>query len=197
MKNRILAHCTDKSPLEKFLFKLADQLICEKGKARVIFASSFSFSGFKTLPAFGEVSVLYRVGGQCVTAFMLALEGIARERGARVTVSYSPLDRYRPESIYFHGSNCLVTSSAFPPCTNALSEKRISLNRFMDKECVGAVHSRLCGLDKVMKELLTAAQKELVLAREAHLDIEQIYIPAMDFSAMDEFTFNFIEKLFG
>jgi len=197
MKNRIMSCCTDKASLEKFAFKMADRLIGEKGRVNEIFASAFSYSGLKTIPSFGNVKTLYRLEGRCASPLLLALERIVREKGGRITVACSPLDRSVPEAIYFHGSDALVTLATPAPCLSVQTERTVSTARFGDKECLRTVRSRLNGLDKLMKELLASAQKELYLAREAHSQLEKIYIPAMDFTRLDEFTFNFLDRLFG
>lgn len=197
MKSALKCQGLKREALDNAAFALAEKVIGLKGTVKPIFASAFTFDGIKTLPVFGDVKLLFRINGRFADEFMKALERITREKGAQAVIAYSPTDPSLPEAVYFEGTEALVTSNPTPPCRFAKEEKNIPTVRFAHSGALQGMRSKLNGLDKLNQALAEEAQKELAAARAIHSEIESIYIPAMDFHSLDEFTYDFIGKLLG
>ncbi len=197
IKRSLISQCTDKQKLDRAAIRLVDKLTEARGGIRSIFASAFTFSGIKTIPVFGEVDRLIEVKGKCTEAFMTAVERIVRERGAEAVISRSPIDASISDAVYFPSSSTLISSCNVSPCTFAKEKKSVITSRFTDNGALQSVKLKLHGIERFSSELLIEAQKELLKAREAHSEIERIYIPSMDFAALDEFTVSFTERFFA
>ncbi len=198
LKKSLISQAIPKNELEDCAFKMAEKLGGGSlGCAKRVFSSAFTASGSKTLPTFGDVDTLYRVIGKGSEFLMNAISGIAREKGENITESLFPLNPCVIDSIYFEGSNSLITTLDIPPCKTALHEKTISTSRFTNNEIITGIRTKIRALEKLSEEILIDAQKELASARSVHSKLESIYIPAMNFSKLDEYTFELMSKIFS
>jgi hypothetical protein len=186
---------TDRS--DETVFSIAENAFDGRGEEQKLFASAFTSNGIKTLPTFGKVKRLYRISGYASFYLLNALYGIARERGTEMTVSLGVPDADMPDSIYFPITDSLVTLLQNPPCDSFAEEKSISCAKFTSTDVLSSCRVRLKGLDRIVNELSLEAKNELSHAKETHNRIESIYIGAMNFNLLDEYTLTFIKKLFG
>ena len=197
IKRQAVQKSVIREKLDETVFSIAEKVLDGQGDEKRLFASAFTSNGIKTLPTFGKVKRLYRISGYASFYLLNALYGIARERGTEMTVSLGVPDADMPDSIYFPITDSLVTLLQNPPCDSFAEEKSISCAKFTSTDVLSSCRVRLKGLDRIVNELSLEAKNELSYAKEAHNGIESIYIGAMDFSLLDEFTFKFIKKLFG
>lgn len=197
LKKQIVAGAIRREKLDETVFSIADKAINGSGREARLFAAAFTANGTKTLPVFGDVKRLYRLSGYASSSVMSSLYGVARERGSGFIVSLSPIDPSLPDSLYFEETSTLVTLLETPPCASAEEDKLISCAKFTDNNILAASRARLRGLDKLSAELVTEAKNELATAKSIHNDIEAIYIPAMNFKLLDEYTFELTESIFG
>ncbi len=199
IKNGHIFKCIDRTRLDETAFRIAKTCINESdiGKRSPVFATAFNALGTKVLPVFENVKTLYRVNGNAKIPMMKFIGQIASECGAAHIVSYSPVLPDLTDAVYFPKTQTLVTSLDNPPCVSASVEKTIATAKFTDAAAMSAVKNRLRGIEKLIYELLSEAQKEFIEAKKVHDEIEKIYIPAMDFKALDDFTFDFIKKIFN
>lgn len=188
----------DRAKLDSVTFKLAEKIANDKkGSINCLFSSAFTASGLKILPVFGEVKTLYNLNGRGSDELLTALYGVASEQGLPMTVSRSAIDPSVPDSLFFPESSTLITSLPTPPCRSAATEKTLSSARYIKVSELNSAKNRLKGLDKLSLELSGEAQKELSSAKSVHNDIEAIYIPAMNFTLLDEYTLSLIDSIFG
>ena len=166
-------------------------------KYETIFASAFTASGRKTLPDFESVKNLFRLSGKSSFVFLDMIDISAKELGYEVIVSKDPIDIKTTNMIYFPETETLITSLQSPVCGRFSVEKTLSAARFSDSVSLSAVKGKLKITEKLTDEILSEAQKELAEAKSVHNSIESIYIPAMDFSLMDEFTDRIIKNIFA
>lgn len=195
--DELLSPCIDRKKLDAFAFKLAEKFFGRKGRQKQVFATAFTAEGIKGLPVFGKVKTLYRINGKGDTALMTALERIAKETGIEAVISRNPIDPRKPDSIYIPEKGLLITILALPPCKAAKEEHTVSTARFIDTSKTATVKNRLRGLEKLHNELEQTAMLELTEARSIHKEIEDIYIPAMDFKSMDDYTSALGDRIFG
>ncbi len=198
IKAQLISGAILRDKIDGFVFRFAEKIMGgEKDKRNMIFSSAFASNGLSTITVFDYINTVYRVKGTASEQLMSALERVALEKGVAHTVSYSPIDPTVPDMLYFPETQTMITSldsQIFKKCNE---EKILSTVRFADSNALSAVRVRLRTLEKLINELLLEAKNELHSAKTVHNEIEKIYIPAMDFSLMDEFTFNFIDTLFS
>ncbi len=197
VKKQSVLTAVRRDKLDETLFSISETAFGEKGDETRLFASAFTANGVKTLPTFGDVKRRYRISGYAAFYLLNSLYGLARERGAEMQVSLSSLDPSMPDSLYFSSTSTLVTLLDASPCALAEEEKHISCAKFTDSDALSARRVRIRGLDRILAELANEAKAELSNAKTLHSELESIYIPAMDFKMLDEYTFDFIKSIFG
>ncbi len=187
----------NRKKLEDIAFKLTEKALKkEKGRIDRIFTSAFTSNGIKTLPTFGKVDTLCRISGRASFELLKAMELIAQEFEASATISVSALDTKRTDAVFFPESNMLFTNLSSPPCLSAKEEKSITTSRLINVTSGGYSKARISAFEKLIKELRAEAMAELSGARAVHGEIESIYIPAMNFDLMNEYTENLISVIF-
>lgn len=183
--------------LDEFALSFTDKLSSSGEKNKRLLCSAFTSEGVKTLESFGKIQTLYRINGIAAQQALNALHRTANERGIHHTAICSSLDISQPESLYFEQSSVLVTVAENPPCASFGTEKTTSSARFIDKGKISDSRARLKTLNRLANELLDDAKSELALARATHYRIEELYIPAMNFELLDEFTAKLINSIFA
>ena len=198
LSEELLSRCIDVKKLDTFAFKLSEKLIGKKrGGYTRLFATAFTSEGIKTLPVFDNVKILYRLIGKASQELLTAILRISSELGAESVISLNALDPAKADSIYFPETGALITLLSVPPCKTAKEEHSVSTARFINSTKAASIKNRLKGLEKLQAELADDAKKELAEAKAVHNEIESIYIPAMDFKAMDEYTVSLSKKIFS
>ena len=193
-KTFVTSHLRRKK-LDDAVFEFAESVMGDKGTKKRIFASAFTSKGVFSLPAFENVKIIYKIAGKASGIFLTSLVQIAKEQGTEAIVALSPTDGNAPEGIFFQKTGVLVTTNT-ETAFETVEEHRISTTRFLDNAAISQGKTKLKGFEKISKELLEEAKSQLVLAKEIHNKIEQIYIPAMDFNAMNSFTESLISQIF-
>ncbi len=186
---------TDRS--DETVFSIAENAFDGRGEEQKLFTSAFASNGIKVIHTFGRVKRLYRISGYASFYLLNSLYGIARERGVEMIVSLATPDSSMPDSLYFPSTGTLVTLLQNPPCDSFDEEKSVSCSKFTNTDILSSCRVRLKGLDRIINELSLEAKNELSHAKETHNRIESIYIGAMNFNLLDEYTLTFIKKLFG
>ncbi len=197
LEDEIFNPCLDRKRLDNFAFRFAEKLFVSHGERRNIFASAFTCQGEKSICVSKEVKTLYTVSGRGGKAFLRALQEIAAEKDLGAIVGLNWLDPSLAELIYIPETQTAVSSISDYRCEGCVKTHTVSIDRFINKNALSLVKNRLKGLGKLKKQLLDEAEEELLSAKETHDEIESIYIPAMNFDAMNEFTESFIKSLFG
>ncbi len=187
----------NRNKLEEIAFKLTEGAILEnKGEIKRIFASAFTYKGIKVLPAFGKVETLCKINGKASFELLKAIQLIASEYRAEAVVSFSALDANKTDAVYFPKSGIVFTNLSDPPCESFNQERCIPSSRMVGNTSNTVSKARLNVFEKLIKELKSEAVFELSEAKSTHGEIENIYIPAMDFEKMNNFTESFISNIF-
>ena len=168
------------------------------GKTERLFASGFTPKGLCVKPAFDGVKKIFFVGNRYGEGelFIGALARAARELKADHAVSLCGVDKAKTDSVFFGCSGALFTLLETPPCAGAEARK-ISLSKFADTASLAALKNRLRLLAGLSDSAFAEAQKELASAGDIHRKIENVYSPALDLSAVNEFTQSFIKRVFA
>ncbi len=197
IKQLVNAHI-DRAKLDRLAFDISENFTkCQKGRLRYVFASSFSSDGQKCLPVFDGVDSVLHLTGKGSDELMQSLYGILREQGVSAVVSLSCMDAYSADALFLPDTGLLVTDLKKPPCDSAATEKSLSSARFLLKNELSQFKNRIKGLETLTNEVLEEARQELQYAKNAHNALESVYIPAMDFAQLDEYTLSLIGHIFG
>lgn len=197
IKKQLLSRAVIRDKMDSIVFRIVERVSGSKGETKKLFATAFTSEGLKTAKVFDDVKTLYRVNGNLSDLFMASFVRAVNEIGTSCTISYSPTDATLPDAVYFEETKTLVTSLALPPCKSAVEEKTVSTSRFTNNAVLASVRAKLRALDKLSNELLFEAKTQLSNAKSVHNEIEKIYIPAMDFKSLDDYTFALINRIFS
>lgn len=184
--------------LERFAEKFARRI--NPGKeytARPSLQAGLGMEGSVRLGSFFRLADTRFAVEDCyaASAFLFAEFGrVAMEKRARVRVSYDPLLPGRPDGILFCDERiALAPAEGKDP---ELPAKTIRMRHFVD---VGGMHEargKIRHAEALRRALLSTAEEAMGEVKAAHFSIEAIYGDAMDFSAKERFTKQFIKKLF-
>ena len=195
--DEILTDCIDVKRLDSFAFKFAERTFGRIGEQKKVFATAFTSRGEAAANLLKKVKTLYTVSGKAGRFFMSALRQIATEKGFEAVIGLNWCDPKYTDLIYIPEKDALITSLTVSPCEICEKTHSVTTARFVRDSRLNSVKNRLKGLEKLKKRLLEEAKAELSDAKETHDEIEEIYIPAMDFDAMDKFTDSFLKNIFG
>lgn len=193
----ITLSAVDRKKANELALSLAERSGGEKGEIKTLLTSAFTQSGIKTLETFGNINRVYRVKGKNSHYIASRLALAASELGLGAYICPSPLDTARIESVYFEASGNLFTLLDTPPCKSYAEEINISSARFTDNTRLADSRNRQRLFAKLGDELLKEAQLELAEARKLHSELESLYIPAMDFKRLDEYTLKLSNSVFS
>ena len=192
----ILTPFIDRKRLDAFAFKLGERAFGESGGRKSLFSTAITAEGTKTLPVFEDVENLITISGKASSELINAIEQIASERAVGYIASLCFLDPQRVDSLFFPTTSTLITVLQSPPCKSAKSEQAVSTTKFIDQR-VSLVKNRISGLERLSAQIAAEAQRELLDAKSVHNELESIYIPAMNFNLLDEFTKTLSKKIVG
>lgn len=155
--------------------------------------TAFGGKGIAEAENYGCTSV-YAVNDSYDTAhhFYRALLAALINRGAPVTVSPDPITPGRIEALRLDESGVLFRCGE---AENA--EGVVNMARFTDKELIKASRSRRRFLEKARLGLTEAARESLAEARALHHEIEDIYVPSMNFARVDKRKAALIKEIFA
>ncbi len=179
--------------LERAAERICNALPTEKnGKTTEIYTTSYGMKGKVELDTLERrAGVIFGVSDILGTAhfFLDALKKTAETTNHSITVSYDPLCPEQVEAVYFERAEVLYKK-------NADGYKKINMQRFIDTDMSASVRSDIKKALKTRNTCVEYALEAMKRASEHHFALEKIYGDAMDFSAKEEFTDNFIGELF-
>ena len=126
--------------------------------------------------------------------FLSALIERAGQCEIPVRVSYDPLMPEYPNAVFLSGSNAAFVLRE-PTESASDGAKSINMERFLEKSVYDLQKARRKQNKRILGELTSLAQEELVRAGRYHMALEKIYVASMDFSAKEAFTESFCKML--
>ncbi len=198
IRNELLKKCINRRKAESYVLKFIEKYGGKPNhaKAEKVFASAFTSNGEVTLPIFESVKNHFVINGKAAFVLLDLIDISARETGLDTIVSKNPIDPKITNLIYFKDSGTLI-SSLESACYDNANVKTVFANRFTDNTLLSAVKGKIKATERLADEILKEAQKELAEAKNTHNSLESIYIPSMDFAALDEFTEKVIRTIFS
>jgi len=132
----------------------------------------------------------------CHGAAQYLLDAIGRravEKRLSVRLSYDPLDPNRLDGIFFCEDRRAYVVGERESC--AYPCHRVSMRRFVQTAQMKPIRRAAVYAERMRRALLGGAIEEMDRIREAHFELEQIYMRAMDFEAKERFTKDFCAAL--
>ena len=99
--------------------------------------------------------------------------------------SYAPLEKNKPNALMFSDGSVVITS---------LENADYDVSEFMRSD-IRHLKGILKENGEIKKTLLSCAQKQFEKAASLHMEIEKIYVAAMDFDMKEKFTQELTEKI--
>lgn len=158
--------------------------------------SSVSADGFITLNTFAEkASVRYSVLDVCGSAgiFMEKLLYETDTRGDCAVVSYSPFYPEKPDAIFYPDKDIVFYIGS----ESDYEEKTINMRRFINDRALRPYKPRIRAVSRLRSAALGELETDYSSVRRLHAEVEKIYSGAMDFSAKEEFSSQFIKSVLG
>ena len=119
------------------------------------------------------------------------LERIARKSGCEAMISYDTLDRRKVREIFF-----TQTADCFTSIPQQLSDQwaKINMKRFIDASKFAEVRRIYRATVQCKDRLKQLAEESLTEAGEAHAALESYYVSAMDFTSLEKYCSEFLDK---
>ena len=144
---------------------------------------------------FARAKTLYLIE-DCHGAASYLLDAIGRIAvGKRLAVrlSHDPLDPSRLDGIFLCESRTAYAIGERE--SNTYPHHRIAMRRFVQTARMRRIRRAAVYAERMRRAMLGGAIEELDRVREAHFELERIYMRAMDFEAKEKFTKDFCKRL--
>jgi len=171
---------------------------CESYFERIGLQSSFGMFGEYTVDtyvALCEDMIIVDDSLGVADAYLESL--LSHLRKLRIS-SYRSYDVQNPgklDAIYIPSMRLSLISDVSGICVSeGKCRKRINMQRFLDADLQKLIKNDIRSCEKASKELKIRARSEMENMRNAHFELESIYIGAMDFSAKEEFSEKWIDE---
>ena len=185
-RNNAVLRAVKKEKMEAAVGRLFSK-VAKKGSGTFSYrlASAFGTSGLRILDTFKNASDFYYFSDKygISSLFISELLKLAAKNDVSVIVSPDPFDTAVPAAVCFTDTRTVFLSSNcsyFKESANV-----INTERFIDKSEIASCREKIKFLQKCVYSVNAAAAEALGKAKEAHMNMEQIYSLAMDFSEID------------
>ena len=203
--NKIISLCYDFEKLNKFLIRLNSKIIKQKtekiGTENVRFLSAITCEGmiFYEDTAFKLVDYIYEINdnyGFISNEILQSVKSKAISHGYDVITCYCPLSpNDKLEHLFIPELNIgFLTSNQFHKVQNT-SNKKINTGRFVFKDDIKKFSNRLSFNKKLANELVIEIISIQEQAKMYHNKMEEIYLPSIDFTRMDDVFDNIIKSI--
>lgn len=194
---RIVSECTDFDKIAVYASRFASREFgisrgrIGKEKKRLLSAVTPKgiFTNYDTIKSqCSRVIAVYDEYGASSCQLLKLLRGYALGIGLDTTVCCCPLNTDKIEHLIIPEKElCIFTSNSYHPAP-ADVDRKIHCRRFIDSEKLRTHRHRLHFNSRAAAELIDEAGVMLKSAKENHDDLEQLYIPAMDFDKVNAET---------
>jgi len=182
--------------------------ICKKlikpatGTESIRIQTAFNQNGIDSLSTFSEAGNVYLIRDRYDISHKLLeyINAYSERIGAERMLSIDPIDYNKLEAVYFPNEDILfINEKRFAQATEKKDSdnKPINTSRFIDKNAFSVIRQKDRAAYKLYNALLDTAKQYFSEASRVHDKIESIYIRAMDFARLTDYTNKFIASLFG
>ncbi|MBQ3012422.1 MAG: hypothetical protein IJD74_02670 [Clostridia bacterium] len=199
VSDSLLSQFVDREKLQAAADRLVRSLDLPRGTATVIpslldavaMTGRFSFDSFEqNADKVVRIDDFYGVGKVFLVALLRSLSSV----GETVRVAYDPVDFRLVNGIFLENGKIafLLWDKDNTPSDEG---KIVNAKRFVDVEKLRVIRGELRYATRLYSDCLDGALHALREAKVYHFLLEDIYKNAMDFKALNEFTYDFIAKL--
>lgn len=196
---RILEGCADHAKLRRAVSRCLHGLTAGEGRFTPALIDSVGMRGrvcFDSTHAdAARAFVLTGTrGGGDLFLREAAVQG--RALGLDAEVAWDPVNPAQVSAIRFTGDNVAFLDEA---CAGDVREgdKRINMERFWLPDRLRAARTELRHAARCREQLMGGASLAFADARDAHFALEQIYVAAMDFAALNAYRDELIGRIFA
>lgn len=200
---KLAENSLDKNKLSAYIGRFVKKILPksnpeEKGSIKYCQLSAFTTEKYMTLPVKGEYSGYFIkddlfAGGDF---FLKNLADILTDKGYEVIISRCHmLNNKTYEHLICRQLGLVFTTGNFLNLYVPKGENIINFSRFYSKEKLALKKQRITFNKNAVTELSNEAALCLKTALEIHDELEKYYINSIDFTALNEFTENFINSL--
>ncbi|MBQ9760214.1 MAG: hypothetical protein IJW16_02570 [Clostridia bacterium] len=125
---------------------------------------------------------------------MRMLWQIAERKRLQMRLSHDPILPERIDGIFLCESKIAIVVGRAEECVYPY--RRVGTRRFVDTASMKHIRRSLNRTEQLCRSLVHGAEEALARVREVHFALEEVYIAAMDFSAKEEYTKRFCDRLF-
>ena len=178
-----------------------EQISASEGRKRCLFASAITSQGLlHYLPSIlhtERMIALIAKSGSGASIILEMLTAYAISRGYHVECFYCPIDPNKLEHIVIGEKGISVTT--FNKYHNCLctSEEFYELDALLDQEVLLQLEAELKDDQKLFDQLLDMTVSCFSKAKLLHDEMEQFYIPNMDFDALQACRRELVDQLLG
>ncbi len=123
-----------------------------------------------------------------------AIGELAVEKKLRIRVSYDPVLPEHPDGIFLCESETAFVIASEKECS--YPHRQVRLRRFVEISKMKDLRAQINYAERMKRAMLSGAIEALAEVRDAHFRLEQIYMSAMDFTAKENFTKQFCNRIF-
>ncbi|MBE6661931.1 MAG: hypothetical protein E7606_01465 [Ruminococcaceae bacterium] len=187
-----LLDALDREKLRRAASRLLRGVVADgKGARKIGLCAALGMRGEAHFDTYEQAKTTTAISDGMGTAWLLfhELDAICRARGISTRVSPTPLFAERLDAMELteQGISFFVSES----------EDAISMKKFFRADKMRALRPALRATRATQERLKDLALEALSRAATAHFALEDIYAAAMDFTAKEQFTAEFCQKLFG
>ena len=169
--------------------------LSRKGEIITRQTEAFGTSGSTYLPTYTDSAArVHYVEDICgiSSLYLGQIEQIAKKMGYEALVSYDTLNRGKIREIFF-----TETADCFTSIDQPLSDEwaKINMKRFIDVSAFSEIRRIYRATVQCKERLKQLAEEMLADAGRVHAEMEKYYVSAMDFSELEKYCAEFIDKL--
>jgi len=198
-------NCLDTVKLQETVTRILSKYPAGLGYSqKIMLTSSLGMKGacrFRTFESVSDTVIRIRDWGNTAHRFFEEVLRQAQRRHLKVWISYDPLIPTHLDGICLPEC-CLSFVRALPSGKTegegeSSATRTLSMKRFLNAEGCRDANSIVLTAQDCRDRLLTAALTTLSEIRALHFRIEARYVDAMDFSALQAFTDDYLNQIFS
>lgn len=177
---------------EDLIARVLPQRQSKPGRARRLFASAITYDGAKhwlgdIFDGAAQRYILTGAPGTGKSAMAGRLTETALARGYDLTVFHCPMFPDRVDHVLIHDTNVGVITSFWPHEYDPKpGDQVIDTSAFVDADQLAAFRAEIAAAQAGYEAAIAREMHHLGRAKQIHDELEQYYIPHMDFAAIEQ-----------
>lgn len=191
----LIRSCTKLEKIKKYASKFAENIEGGEGTEEHLLTRSIGMRGLSSFDTYFEnAGIYYEINDYFETAHIMMYEiySALKRKNIDLKISNNPIIKTRLDAL------CAISSGLTFEIGNGMvdSARTVNMKRFVDANAIGKVRQEYRAIARARDEVLGLALAEFEKVKKYHFILEEIYGSAMDFSAKEQFTREFCNKIF-